>query len=53
MGASNPSVLLFACVVLALSCCSAVRDGKYYKLLGVDPDADEYAIKKAYRRLAM
>ena len=35
------------CVVLA------VRDTKYYKLLGVEPGADDKEIKKAYRKLAM
>ena len=30
-----------------------VRDAKYYDLLGVDPDADDRTIQKAYRRAAL
>jgi curved DNA-binding protein CbpA len=43
-------------LVLLLSSWSgvtAVRDTKYYDLLGVAPDADEPTIKKAYRRQAL
>jgi len=31
----------------------AVRETKYYDVLGVAPDADEATIKKAYRRQAL
>lgn len=32
---------------------SAVRDTKYYEVLGIDADASEATIKKAYRRQAL
>lgn len=38
---------------VAWSCVAAVRDSKYYDLLGVSPDADEPTIKKAYRKQAL
>ena len=38
---------------LALSYVAAVRDSKYYDILGVAQDADEATIKKAYRKQAM
>lgn len=44
------SGLLFFCM-LALS--AAVRDSKYYKVLGISEDADEATIKKAYRKAAL
>lgn len=43
-----------AAVLLAiLAAARAVRDAKYYDVLGVDPDASEATIKKAYRRQAL
>ena len=45
--------LALSAVLLAASCVAAVRDSKYYDLLGVAHDADELTIKKAYRKQAM
>ena len=43
-----------AAVLLALlAVARAVRESKYYDVLGVDPDASEASIKKAYRRQAL
>lgn len=46
-----------ATAILALLChgliANAVRETKFYDLLGVAPDADERTIQKAYRRQAM
>ena len=44
--------------VLILICCLtsavlAVRDTKFYDVLGIAPDASEAVIKKAYRKQAM
>ena len=47
--------LLLVGVLLALIAVgvAAVRDTKFYDLLGIAPDADEATIKKAYRRQAL
>lgn len=49
--------LLRAAALLALLAAAplaaAVRDPKYYNLLGVSHDADEATIKKAYRKAAL
>lgn len=43
---------LLLCSSLAIVCLCA-QDRKFYKVLGVAPDADETTIKKAYRKLAL
>lgn len=40
-------------LLLHLACTAAVRDSKYYDLLGISSDADEATIKRAYRKQAM
>lgn len=40
-------------LALLLALTSAVRETKFYDILGVAPDADEATIKKAYRRQAL
>eukprot|EP00798_Chlamydomonas_sp_ICE-L_P030395 gene30395-35402_t len=45
------SLLLLLAVLLSFA--EAVRDPKYYKVLGISEDADEATIKKAYRRQAL
>ena len=45
--------LLTAVLALLLALTSAVREAKFYDILGVAPDADEATIKKAYRRQAL
>lgn len=45
--------LALTSLLVAVYCVAAVRDSKYYDLLGVSQDADEPTIKKAYRRQAM
>lgn len=46
------------CSLLILACCLtsavvAVRETKFYDVLGIAPDASEAVIKKAYRKQAM
>lgn len=45
--------LTICSLFVAWSGVAAVRDGKYYDILGVAQDADEPTIKKAYRKQAM
>ena len=45
--------LLLAAAALTASCVGAVRDTKFYDVLGVAPDADTATIKKAFRRQAL
>jgi preprotein translocase subunit Sec63 len=48
--------LLSAITVLAICMSvivSAVRDMKFYKVLGVDPKASDKEIKKAYKKAAL
>ncbi|KAL3131807.1 hypothetical protein ABBQ38_007523 [Trebouxia sp. C0009 RCD-2024] len=47
------TTLALTSLFLAVSCVAAVRDSKYYDLLGVAHDADEPTIKKAYRKQAL
>ena len=49
------NILTLAVIVglVAVSWVAAVRETKYYDLLGVAQDADEATIKKAYRKQAM
>lgn len=49
------SLLIFVLLsLIAMETLSAVSSAsKYYSLLGVDKNADEAAIKKQYRKLAM
>jgi hypothetical protein len=49
---SSRALWLFVILVQALSCW-AVRETRFYKLLGVAPDAAEDAIKKGYRKAAL
>ena len=46
---------LLASFLLALHtlCAAAVRETKFYDVLGVPSDADEGVIKKAYRKAAL
>ena len=48
-------ILWITLVVLScsLSSVAAVADTKFYKLLGVDPGADDRTIKKAYKKQAL
>lgn len=46
------AALLLSATTL-IDVCTAVRDMKYYDLLGIAPDADERTIQKAYRRAAL
>lgn len=45
--------LLFVLSILSRVWCAASSSKSYYKILGIDKDADENAIKRAYRKLAM
>ena len=45
--------LALSALFVAVAGVAAVRDSKYYDLLGVAQDADEPTIKKAYRKQAM
>lgn len=51
------AVRLVAAAALLVALCptlsAAVRDTKYYDVLGVAPDADDRTIQKAYRRQAL
>lgn len=40
-------------LALVMAAAEAVKDLKYYKILGISEDADEQTIKKAYRKAAM
>ncbi|KFM25328.1 Putative protein disulfide-isomerase [Auxenochlorella protothecoides] len=54
MQPDSHACLAGACLLLILApSVLAVRDSKYYDLLGVATDADERTIQKAYRRQAM
>jgi hypothetical protein len=47
-----PAATAAAVLLLSLAV-SAVRETKFYDVLGVDPGADERTITKAYRRQAL
>lgn len=51
----RPKKLLCGIILFTLLVASseAVKDSKYYKILGISEDADEQTIKKAYRKAAM
>lgn len=54
MASRRPLPLLFWAACLAcLTAVLAVRETKFYDVLGVAPDADDRTIKKAYRREAL
>lgn len=40
-------------LILVLGIAKGVRDRKHYDVLGVDSDADEGSIKRAYRKQAL
>ena len=44
---------IFLLASLHALCEAAVRETKFYDVLGVPPDADEGLIKKAYRKAAL
>lgn len=44
---------LFLLSAFLLLATEAVKDLKFYKILGISEDADEQTIKKAYRKAAM
>ena len=53
-GQAGGSLLLRAAVLAALvAAACGVRETKYYDALGVDPEADDATINKAYRRQAL
>jgi DnaJ-domain-containing protein 1 len=45
--------LLCALLIVLAILGEAVRDSKYYDILGVSPDADDRTIKKAYKKQAL
>ena len=51
--ASSASSLLRMLALLLLALCAAAASSNYYEVLEVAADADEAAIKKAYRRLSL
>lgn len=46
-------LLLLTCLLAVALCVLAVRDTKYYDILGVAPDADEATLKRAYKKQAL
>lgn len=52
MAPLRPALLAAAVLLLSLAA-QAVRETRFYDLLGVSADADEATIKKAYRRQAL
>ena len=51
--ASSPSALSLAALVLAALLAAASAHTDYYESLGLPSDADDAAIKKAYRKLSL
>ena len=46
-------VMIILLTIFCLASVGAVKDMKYYKILGISEDADEQTVKKAYRKAAM
>jgi hypothetical protein len=53
MSASALVALPLLLLSASLIGCYAVRETKFYDVLGVSPDADERTIKKAYKKQAL
>lgn len=54
--ASVPRAAVLLSLSLLLLCspsCFAVRETKFYDILGVAPDADDRTLKKAYKKQAL
>lgn len=50
----QPAILCaVAFLLLFSSSCLAVRETKFYDILGVSPDADDRTLKKAYKKQAL
>ena len=47
------AVWIICVLLLLVPGLHAVRESKYYRILGISEDADEQTIKKAYRKAAM
>lgn len=45
--------LLLLLLAAQVSWCQAAREARLYSILGVAPDADAAALKKAYRKAAL
>lgn len=53
LAGKTAALLLLLASSLICSYVEAVRDTKFYDLLGVSPDADDRTIKKAYKKQAL
>jgi preprotein translocase subunit Sec63 len=53
MSGTRIVVLLCAVLLLSSACVLAVRDKKFYDILGVSEDADDRTLKKAYKKQAL
>lgn len=53
MSGTRVVVLLCAVLLFSSACVLAVRDKKFYDILGVSEDADDRTLKKAYKKQAL
>lgn len=49
----QPAILCVVALLLLSSSCLAVRETKFYDILGISPDADDRTLKKAYKKQAL